>query len=93
MGGPVDEAPAWDAVSGVLRSRFLEPTAHFGALGRLAMQLLGYYIPWMDVAGHPEEKHSIEVFQKMADLKVDGIPGIKTRTALVSRLEERGILS
>lgn len=84
---------AWFALGQVLRSQFLKSRSGFGILGKVAMQLLGYYVgdPLSPTLGVDEER-GVEVFQKMMKLKVDGIPGVQTKAALVSRLEERGIL-
>jgi len=92
-GEDVDRGVAWEAVSAKFQSDFLEYGE--GGLGRLALQLLGYYAPplgskaWSD----EQERYSIEVFQHMAGLRVDGIPGPITCRALVGRLENRGILT
>ena len=88
-----DNITAWAKLSDELRGRFLKVSYEFGALGKAALQILGYYTsPPLSGGLMSEGRHSVEVFQRMAGLKVDGLPGIKTRTALVSRLEERGIL-
>lgn len=73
----------------------------FGAWGKLALWLLGYYMPSVERAALPErlaaqldsdEWQSVWLFQKMAGLVTDGKPGVNTRWALLERLKDRGIL-
>lgn len=88
-----DSITAWDKFAGDLRGRFLKGGQIFGSLGKAALQALGYYTsPPLGGGLMSEGRHSVEIFQRMMGLKVDGLPGINTRRALVSRLEERGIL-
>jgi len=91
MFGPVaDNWVMWAEFKKVLQTQFLKPNSDFGILGRAAMQILGYYMP--AIQGAADDRKSIEVFQRMMRLKVDGTPGIQTRSALVTRLMDRGIL-
>jgi len=63
----------------------------FSVKGREMMSLLGYHMSeypkrWLA----PEEIPSVETFQRMMGLDVDGIPGPRTRAALVERYKDRG---
>jgi N-acetyl-anhydromuramyl-L-alanine amidase AmpD len=92
-GYPVGPAEAWLMFDQAMHGQFRKPTRGFGILGKTAMQLLGYYMgsPGSDL--DLNEKRSVEVFQKMMGLRVDGDPGVQTKSALVVRLEECGFLS
>lgn len=56
-------------------------------VAELALDLLGYRVPQGVV-----ELETVQTFQRMMGLGVDGQVGPKTREALISRLAERGIL-
>lgn len=89
----VDPADVWPTFSQIVQSQFLMPRSGFGVTGKTVLRLLGYYVDSPGVVGLSlEEKRSIEVFQKMMSLKVDGDPGMQTKTGLVARLGDRGIL-
>lgn len=67
----------------------------FWPVGRYALHLLGYYVDLTrtsDMGATSEEQQSVRIFQTMAGLTIDGIPGPATRRALVSRLKDRGIV-
>lgn len=75
----------------------------FGAWGRLALWLLGYYVPVLEKSGEmlphlsesldSDEVQSVWLFQRMSGLETDGKPGVNTRWALLERLKDRGILA
>lgn len=74
----------------------------FGGWGKLALWLLGYYMPSVEREGmlaenleaslDSDEIQSVWLFQKMAGIETDGRPGIDTRWSLLERLKDRGIL-
>lgn len=75
---------SWSSNRGVL---------FFGTLGKLLLQLLGYYVedpysPYLSV----KDRISVGIFQRMMGLTVDSHPGPKTKAALVLRLKDRGII-
>lgn len=83
---------AWREMGLVLRGPFMKSNAGFGLLGRTVLRLLGYFASPTFENLTDDERRSIEVFQRMMRLRVDGIPGINTKAGLVLRLEEQGIL-
>jgi N-acetyl-anhydromuramyl-L-alanine amidase AmpD len=76
-----------------LNALLVDPATPFPSVGKLGLKLLGYHIPVVDHEMYDSDKKSVRIFQRMAGVKVDGIPGPVTRGALSDRLYDRGILS
>jgi len=65
----------------------------FGAIGKLALRLLGYHVS--EVTSNDltnEDYQTICIFQRLMGLTTDCQPGIKTRQALFARLRDRGLI-
>jgi len=82
---------AWLRFLSRMRNLVQDPTTKFSPTGLLALELLGYHVANRTHMGDPE-KASVRLFQRMAGLKTDAVPGPVTRTALEARLYDRGIL-
>lgn len=79
---------AWERFDSAVRALPAKGLA-FGATGRAALRLLGYYTRGL-VADRLDmhEITSVMMFQRMMRIQVDGIPGPVTKRSLVERLEE-----
>lgn len=90
-GESVFATEAWARLRIVLNGSFLEQEGDHILEVKTAMTLLGY---WMTSADSfvREDRQSLEIFQRMAKLETDAIPGIKTRKALLNRLHNRAII-
>lgn len=92
---------AWERFKSAVHTLPVKDSA-FGAWGKLALWLLGYYIPSIEKGGamrdnleshlDSDEVQSVWLFQRMAGITTDGRPGVETRWALLERLKDRGIL-
>lgn len=82
---------AWARFDAEVRALPGEP-GKFGSVGKTALRLLGYHVG--DLAGElvDEDLVSIGIFQKMAGLRTDSHPGLRTKEALVSRLVKKRFL-
>lgn len=69
----------------------LKAGTDFAPLGKAALAVLGYEVSDVTQARMTsDDVASVEMFQRMADLSVDGDPGPKTREAIVNRILDRG---
>lgn len=82
---------AWERFSSAVRA--MCNGSSWGTVGKTALRLLGYHIPRLHTDMYDEDRTALKIFQKLAGLKADSIPGPKTRKAIVARLEDRGILT
>ena len=68
----------------------------FGPWGKLALYLLGYYMPSIARGEYTspdmdsDELTSVATFQRLMGLQVDSKPGSLTRTAIRERIKDRG---
>lgn len=97
-GAVVDERTGEEAQKKLVQEVYAMGAAHpwgktFGALGKLCLQLLGYYVqhPGDSVLG-PLDIEAIRVFQRMVGIQGDGRPGYVTCHEIFSRLVDRGII-
>jgi len=92
---------AWDRFRSAVHTLPVKDDG-FQPWGKLALWLLGYYVPSIERYGllsenlssalDDAEVESVKVFQRLVGLTSDGIPGVDTRWALLERLKDRGIL-
>ena len=80
-------ANPWQEFDMTLNLHLLKVGTEFGALGKLGLRMLGYRV---SDGGELSEidRSSVKLFQRMADIQVDGDPGLQTRKALIHRLSQ-----
>jgi N-acetyl-anhydromuramyl-L-alanine amidase AmpD len=93
-GAAVTPDVAWADYLRELLGPFLAETADFGAVGKLALCLLGYHTSAMSYAGLGySDFSSLELFRKLMHLPPGEMGlGLRLRRAVVDRLEDRGVL-
>jgi len=93
---PPEPGVAWARLASALTALALKPDDPFGPWGKLALYLLGYYMPSVERGEYmipemdTEELTSVATFQRLMGLQVDSKPGSLTRTALCDRFKDRG---
>ncbi len=85
-------AVSWARFESAFRAMTSDAHAGFGAVGKTALSLLGYYIPVIHDDMSDEDRAALYLLQKLMGLKTDSIPGPRTRKALQARMIDRGIL-
>jgi len=79
-----------------LTAMALQSSTSFGPWGKLALYLLGYYMPSIERGEYTsldldtDELTSVATFQRLMGLQVDTKTGSFTRTALCDRIKDRG---
>lgn len=79
---------AWAKFMAAILSTF--ENAEFGALGKTALRMLGYAMSPLSCGVLHSDIVSIQRFQKMMKLKVDGMPGPITRRGILERMGMKG---
>ena len=94
--GRKEELPSpvvsWTRFESAFKAMVNDGHSKFGAVGKTALSLLGYYIPVIHDDMADEDRTALWLFQKLMGLKADSIPGRQTRKALLERMIDRGIL-